>query len=77
MRKLTGYLPGTAVEIYDSKVRGRSQRCTVLRSNSVFLAIAEADNYAPNNGTSISDPILVDAILDRLVHTAYKIDLKG
>ena len=47
------------------------------QTGTAFSQYSSADNCAPNNGTSISAPILVDAILNRLVHTAYKIDLKG
>ena len=46
-------------------------RC--LRSATIITAQVPADQWHE----TIADPTLADAILDRLVHNAYKINLKG
>ena len=49
----------------------------MLRSSRFGLAYDTPDNPERRHHDSIEDPTYADAILDRLVHQAYRIDLKG
>lgn len=64
MAKLTDSAWRDLVEILDDRY---NQRSTIMTSQ------LKVDDWHE----SIGDPILADAIVDRLVHNAHKLDLSG